>query len=375
MDPLDGSVWAQQSPSRVIWHITGHSPHTLDYVTLNENADLDPSQVEDMRGQSGSGGGFRFPGLGGGGGGRGGGGGGMGGAGAGCLGALLPTLLKSKGGIALLVVLGLCIGAMICFGGGIGNIGGIGEVTGLGGDGEERPRVGSSNLAQTCSTANPDRFQLVECRNLLYINSIQAYWTPAVPQYLGKSYQPATTRFFSGRVNTACGGATAGTGPFYCPGDNHVYIDLTFWDELATRYGADGQFAQAYVLAHEYGHHVQTLVGTEAQVRRAQQRDPGNANRLSVAMELQADCFAGVWANAATRTTSATGQPLFTSITQRDIDQALEAAAAVGDDRIQQQGGGSVNQDAFTHGSSQQRQQWFNHGYTTGDPTLCNTFS
>ena len=168
----------------------------------------------------------------------------------------------------------------------------------------------------------------------------------------------ATTRYFSGQVSTACGPATAGVGPFYCPGDNHVYIDLTFYQELANRFGASGQFAQAYVLAHEYGHHMQTLLGIEAAMRRAQQRDPGNANQYSVLLELQADCFAGVWANNASRTTDAGGQPLFKSLTTQDIQEALNAAAAVGDDSIQRKSGVAVNEGAFTHGSSAQREQW-----------------
>jgi hypothetical protein len=302
----------------------------------------------------------------------------MGGAGIGCLASLLPTLLrsgllKSKMGIALLVIGLLCIGFLICRGG--GNLGGLGGLGGEVGQPPANPDVNSTALAQSCDKSNPNRFENPACRNLAYINSVQAYWQQAMPQFFGKPYQKATTRLFSGSVATACGNASSGVGPFYCPGDKHVYIDLSFYDELARRFGAPGQFAQAYVLAHEYGHHVQTLLGTEAQVRRAQQRDPANANRYSVAMELQADCYSGVWAKAASTTTDATGAPLFKSVTQRDIDEALQAAAAVGDDAIQKKTTGQINQDAFTHGSSEQRQQWFNHGYTTGDPRQCNTFS
>nr|WP_020521116.1 neutral zinc metallopeptidase [Catelliglobosispora koreensis] len=346
-------------------------------VSINENANVDPSQVEDMRGQTGGGGGggFNFPGLGSGGGG-GGGGGGMGGlgAGAGCLSAFLPMFKKNpKLGCAIVIILALCIGGFLCFGGG-GQLGNLGNVGGLGGGGTAPQPGDNTDLQKACDVSNPERFQRTDCRNLLYINSVQAYWQQAMPQYFGTPYQKATTRYFSGGVNTACGSASSGMGPFYCPGDNHVYIDLAFYDELARRFGASGQFAQAYVLAHEYGHHVQTLLGTEAEVRRAQQRDPANANRYSVAMELQADCFAGTWANAASRTTDATGQPLFTSITQKDIDEALQAAAAVGDDTIQKRATGTINESGFTHGSAQQRQQWFNQGFTTGDPRQCNTF-
>ncbi len=286
---------------------------------------------------------------------------------------LLPLFRRNpKLGIAAMLVAVLCFAGYLVLNstGQLGNLG----LGGLGGDTAQQPED-NTELQQACSTANPDRFQRTDCRNLLYINSIQAYWQQALPQHFGQQYQRAKTRLFSGGVDTACGSADAGMGPFYCPGDNHIYIDLSFYDELARRFGAPGQFAQAYVLAHEYGHHVQTLLGTEAEVRRAQQRDPANANRYSVSMELQADCYAGAWANAASRTTSATGQPLFTSVTQKDIDEAMQAASAVGDDSIQKKAGGSINQDAFTHGSSQQRQQWFNQGYSSGDPKQCNTFA
>ncbi|HZM77295.1 MAG TPA: neutral zinc metallopeptidase [Candidatus Limnocylindrales bacterium] len=321
-------------------------------MSINENADLDPSQVEDLRGVSGGAA-----------------------AGAGCLTALMPTFRRSpKLGCAAVLLAVLCLGGFVCL-----NTTNIGENIGVGGAGGGGPVAnepeGNPDLQEACSTANPDRFQRTDCRNLAYINSIQAYWRQAMPQYFGQPYQKATTRLFSGGVQTACGAATAGTGPFYCPADKHVYIDISFYDELAHRYGAPGQFAQAYVLAHEYGHHVQTLLGTEADARRAQQRDPANANRYSVALELQADCYAGAWANAAGRTTDATGQPLFTSVTQQDIDQALQAAAAVGDDTIQKKTTGQINESGFTHGSAEQRQQWFGKGYQTGDPRQCNTFA
>jgi predicted metalloprotease len=337
-------------------------------VSINENADLDPSQVEDLRGSSaggGGGGGIGGSGLGGGG----------AAAGAGCLTALMPFFRKNpKLGCAAVILAVLCLGGFVCL-----NTTNVGQNVGIGGVGgggnvANEPEA-NSDLQQACSTANPDRFQRTDCRNLLYINSIQAYWQQALPQYFGKPYEKATTRLFSGGVDTACGAASAGMGPFYCPADNHVYIDLSFYDELSRRFGAPGQFAQAYVLAHEYGHHVQTLLGTEAEVRRAQQRDPANANRYSVALELQADCYAGVWANAASKTTDATGKPLFTSITQQDIDQALQAAAAVGDDTIQKKTTGQIDESGFTHGTAQQRQQWFNQGFTTGDPRQCNTFA
>jgi len=369
-------------------------------MSLNENADLDPSQVEDLRGSGGGGGGtppgggfpgLNFPGSSGGGGGGGGGLGGGGMGAAGCLGSLLPMILRGKQGQAgqagpggqggqgggkagkstlmiIIVVAVICIGLVCCLS--RGNLSGLGDLGGLGG---ANATPDNSALASTCSKSNPNRFADPACRNLAYINSIQAYWQKALPQTMGKNYEIVPTRFFSGQVNTACGAASSGVGPFYCPGDKRVYIDLSFYDELANRFGAKGNFAQAYVLAHEYGHHVQNLLGTEAQVRRAQQRDPANANKLSVAMELQADCYAGVWAKAAVGTTDASGVPIFTSLTTTDLE-ALNAASAVGDDTIQQRTTGQINESGFTHGSSAQRQQWFSHGYQTGDPKQCNTF-
>ena len=177
-------------------------------------------------------------------------------------------------------------------------------------------------------------------------------------------YEDARLILFRDGVQSACGFAESATGPFYCPGDSQVYIDLGFYDELRERFGAPGDFAEAYVLAHEIGHHVQRLLGTEAEVRRAQQRNPSRANQYSVALELQADCYAGVWAHAA----QARG-----ILEVGDVEEGLGAAAAVGDDRIQRMGGGYVNPDAFTHGSAADRERWFRRGLDTGDPASCDT--
>ena len=178
--------------------------------------------------------------------------------------------------------------------------------------------------------------------------------------------------FFSGSVQTACGGATSGSGPFYCPADQLVYIDLTFFDELQTQFGAQGgTFVDAYVLAHEYGHHVQNLLGTNQQV------DPRESGPTSgsVRLELQADCYAGTWADHAETVPDESGAPLIADITDDDIARALDAAGRIGDDFIQENlGSGTVDQDAFTHGSSEQRQRWFSTGYSTGDPRACDTF-
>jgi predicted metalloprotease len=159
-------------------------------------------------------------------------------------------------------------------------------------------------------------------------------------------------------------------GPFYCPGDHRIYIDLTFYDELAGRFGAPGEFAQAYVIAHEFGHHIQTITGTEQQVRRQQQRDQSRANQYAIAMELQADCYAGVW----TKSASSPGG-LVDTVGEQEIQEALRAAAAVGDDKIQEKTSGQVNPETWTHGSAEQRQQWFFRGYETGSPKACNTFN
>ena len=161
------------------------------------------------------------------------------------------------------------------------------------------------------------------------------------------------------------GAAQSATGPFYCPGDEKVYIDLGFYQELATRFGAPGDFAEVYVLAHEIGHHVQRLLGTEEAMRRAQEQRPDQANALSVKLELQADCYAGVWAHTAAQQ----GR-----LERGDVEEGLGAASAVGDDRIQRMGGGSVNQESWTHGSSEQRMTWFKRGFESGDPKMCETF-
>jgi predicted metalloprotease len=305
-------------------------------MELNENAQVDTSQIEDQRG-SGGGGGFGIPIPGGGGGGRGG---------------LIATV------IAILVAL-------------LGGGGVVASQMGGGGGGT----ADNGNLNESCATGNPDHTKQTDCRNALYVNSIQNFWSKELPQVSGKAYQKAPTVFFSQQVNTGCGAADSGVGPFYCPPDHKVYIDLAFYDELANRFGAKGEFAQPYVLAHEYGHHIQSLLGTEAQMRRAQERDPNNANKYSVMLELQADCYSGVWSKHATETTDANGQPIFKSITEADIKQALDAAAAVGDDTIQKKmGGGQVDESKFTHGSSAMRQKWFNTGYQSGEPKSCDTF-
>ena len=192
-------------------------------------------------------------------------------------------------------------------------------------------------------------------------------WSQLLPGY-GIDYQPPTLVLFSEMVQSECGGASAASGPFYCPLDQKVYLDMSFYSELHQRFGAPGDFAQAYVIAHEVGHHVQNLVGTAREVREAQeQAGQAQANDLSVRMELQADCFAGVWA--------ATAQRSRQLLSAGDIEEALGAASAIGDDRIQRQTQGYVVPDAFTHGSGEQRQRWFMRGYEAGRPDNCDTFA
>jgi hypothetical protein len=197
------------------------------------------------------------------------------------------------------------------------------------------------------------------------LDSTQSFWAQEF-QRAGGQYQDAKLVLFRDATSTACGYGQAASGPFYCPGDHNVYIDLGFYDELQRRFGAPGDFAQAYVLAHEIGHHVQRQLGTEEQVRQLQRQRPDAANQLSVLMELQADCYAGAWAHRAAQ------QGL---LEQGDIEEGLGAAAAVGDDRLQRAQTGTVSPDAFTHGTSEQRMSWFRRGFETGNPDACDTFS
>jgi uncharacterized protein len=301
-------------------------------MRYRENASVDTSSVRDLRGRGGRLGGGR--------------GIAVGGGGLGLVGLVVIVLFQ-------------------LIGGGSGGTGAaLGGLAGLGA-GET-----ADNQALEASCRNGgDANTSVDCAVAADIESIQDFWSRS----LGSRYQPTDTVYFSGSVQTRCGGATSGSGPFYCPADQLVYIDLNFFDQLQEQFGAEGGlFVNAYVIAHEYGHHVQNLLGTNAQVT------PGETGPSSgtVRLELQADCYAGAWANHAETVPDDSGEPLIADITQDDIDRALDAAARIGDDFIQQNlGSGRIDQDAFTHGSSEQRQKWFTTGYETGDPRRCDTFT
>jgi predicted metalloprotease len=228
---------------------------------------------------------------------------------------------------------------------------------------------GGSPNAPVARQPNPARDQqeqpLVQFVSFV-LDDTQKTWQQILPQQAGRPYRHAKLVLFRNYTQSGCGGAESATGPFYCPADEKVYIDLGFYDELKQRFGAPGEFAQAYVLAHEIGHHIQKIVGTEARVRQMNQGSRRMDNALSVKVELQADCYAGVWAHSTQQRNL---------LEQGDIQSALGAAAAVGDDRLQKMSTGHVAPDSFTHGSSAQRTHWFRQGFDSGSIAACNTFA
>jgi uncharacterized protein len=300
-------------------------------VEFNDDVGLDTSQVEDMRSSGGGGVGGRVL---------------LGGGGLSIVGLIIYLVMSQLGGT-----------------------GSIGTPTGLGDVGSGQ-QVDNAKISEQCRTGR-DANANHDCALVAVINSVQGYWHDQFARS-GRTYQRATTNFFKGGVRTGCGSATSDTGPFYCPADGQVYVDLSFFDELQSRFRAQGgTFVEAYVLAHEYGHHVQNLLGTSDRVRTRS----GPASD-SVRLELQADCYAGVWANHATTTPTASGQPLIKSISDDDIRRALDAAGRIGDDYIQRElGSGRVDPSQFSHGTSAQREKWFTTGIETGDPARCNTFN
>lgn len=297
-------------------------------MTFNEGARLDPSQAEDRRGRGSMGRGGKM-GL------------GLGGGIVVLIGALLginPDLLSS-----------------------------------ILGDTGEQPAIEQTggSAIESCQTG-ADANARLDCRILGTANSLNSFWPGYLNQY-GVKYSVPKTVIFTGSVDTACGAATSAVGPFYCPGDNKAYFDPDFFAQLETQFGSSGgPLAQEYVVAHEFGHHVQNLTGT---IGKAQQ-DPKGAQSAAVRTELQADCYAGVWMRYAS-TTPAPGsdQPFLKQLQQKDLNDALSAASSVGDDRIQKAATGRTNPESWSHGSSEQRQNWLYKGYQSADLAACDTFS
>jgi predicted metalloprotease len=303
-------------------------------MRFNPRARLDSSQVQVRRGGGGGGGrGMPIP---------------------------IPSSTGGRGGLGGIVLLIIIFVIVQAVGGGGGG--------GGGGNGSSVDNSQVEGLdCKTGADANKDG----QCALVASINSIQAFWADALPNQGDRAYQENQSVFFSGSTQTGCGGATSQVGPFYCPTDKTVYLDTTFFkDMLQGDLGArGGEFAEAYVMAHEYGHHIQNLLGTMGKVR-TQKGPESDAVRL----ELQADCYAGMWAKYATEVEDDNGEVFILELTDDDIDRAIDAAAAVGDDRIQQRSGGRVDPESWTHGSADARKYWFKTGRSEGTLKACDTF-
>jgi uncharacterized protein len=270
----------------------------------------------------------------------------------------LGGLAKGGGGLMMVLVLAAVFILPKLLGGG-----GVGSITDSGSP-VAPATEGAASATGGGEAACDSELEQILCGAT---DDVSEYWIDQLPLSFGIDYIDTQTVFFSGYTNTGCGQASSQTGPFYCPLDSLVYFDLDFLVTLQNQFGATGDLAAQYIVAHEFGHHVQNVLGINEQMRRAQQEDPQRANQYSVALELQADCFAGAWAR------DASDRDLFDD--PREVEEALNAAAAVGDDAIQQKTSGRVDPESWTHGSSAQRVQWFQRGYQTGDPQRCTTFS
>jgi len=226
--------------------------------------------------------------------------------------------------------------------------------------------AGTGDLETRCNTDGAIQ-KYDDCFLVKVYNEINEVWTDEFERS-GTTYEQPGLTFFTQGVQTGCGTASSQVGPFYCPPDQGIFIDIGFLEQLQQQFGAEGRYAQAYIMAHESGHHLQTLFGTERKVRAAQQQDPSQQNDLSIALELQADCYAGVWSKLADEKGNV-------SVGEAELDQAIEAAEAVGDDRIQQKTQGRVDPESWTHGSAEQRKKWFLTGRQSGDVNSCDTFA
>jgi uncharacterized protein len=300
------------------------APGNTRLVRFRKGAKLDPGQVTDVRGRR------------------------VGGAGG---------LAIGGGGIGIVVLVIYLLVSALSGGGGLG--GQLGPL--------DSQRVGEgstpSQVSQECKMGE-DANQREDCRIVAVVNSVQKFWDEVFTRS-GEQYKYVDTVFFTDQVNTGCGTASSQVGPFYCPADQLVYIDLGFFDELQQFGAKDTPFVESYVIAHEYGHHVQDMLGVLDRIG----NDTEGPESRAVRSELQADCYAGVWAAHAVETV------LVVNLTQQDINDGLDAAAAIGDDRIQEKTQGQVSPETFTHGTSEQRRRWFSRGYETGKPAACDTFS
>ncbi len=312
-------------------------------MRFNPKARLDTSRVRDVGGSGGGGGGgggMRIP---------------------------IPGGTKAGGGIGGVLVIVLFLVLTQCVGGGTGGIQ-------LPDTGLDATRMQGSDTGRyaNCKTGQ-DAQNSEDCARVAVENSLTSYWTEALPDQSGTKFRAEQgVQTFTGATGTGCGNATSQVGPFYCPTDETIYLDTSFFSDVLQQQlnGPAGDFVEPYVLAHEYGHHIQNVLGTMGQVRTQQ-----GPNSDSVRLELQADCYAGLWTKNATSTDNAQGEPLILELSDEDISQAIAAAKAVGDDRIQKETTGRVNQEQWTHGSSAARVKWFQVGYTKGSLQACDTFA